>query len=64
MIYPPAKELLEKLSKEQFLEDTKAMLIGGTAIAFYLKHRISYDIDITFPYHETLPPIRYIKKLS
>ena len=61
MIYPPAKELLEKLSKEQFLEDTKAMLIGGTAIAFYLKHRISYDIDITLPYHEILPPLDILK---
>jgi len=38
------KALLKTLSKEDFINDF--YFIGGSALAFYLNHRISYDIDL------------------
>ena len=38
------KELLKSFSKEDFINDF--YFIGGSALAFYLNHRISYDIDL------------------
>ena len=61
MIYPPAASLLEQFSKEEFFKKEKAALIGGTAIAFYTKHRMSFDIDISFPHHKTLPSLDFLK---
>ena len=64
MIYPPAASLLEQFSKEQFFQNEKAALIGGTAIAFHVKHRMSFDIDITFPHHRTLPSLEFLEKYN
>ena len=64
MIYPPAASLLEQFSKEQFFQNEKATLIGGTAIAFHVKHRMSFDIDITFPHHRTLPSLDFLEKYN
>jgi len=36
--------LLKLFSKEDFINDL--YFIGGTALAYYLNHRISYDIDL------------------
>ena len=46
MIYPEAATLLEHFSKEPFFKETHATLIGGTAIAYQSKHRMSFDLDI------------------
>ncbi|WP_294959483.1 nucleotidyl transferase AbiEii/AbiGii toxin family protein [Sulfurovum sp.] len=62
MIYPPAASLLEQFSKEAFFKKEKATLIGGTAIAFHTKHRMSFDIDICFPHHMTLPSLDFLEK--
>jgi len=64
MIYPPAASLLERFSKEEFFQHEKATLIGGTAIAFHVKHRMSFDIDIAFPHHKTLPTLNFLKKYN
>lgn len=61
MIYPKAATLLERFSKEPFFKETKAMLIGGTAIAYQSKHRMSFDLDIAFPHHKTLPPLNFLE---
>lgn len=60
MIYPQAASLLEKFSKEIFFKEEKAALIGGTAIAYQAKHRMSFDIDISFPHHSTLPSLDFL----
>ena len=36
------------------------MLIGGTALAYHLKHRESFDLDICFPYNKTLPSLDFL----
>jgi len=64
MIYPPAALLLEQFSKEHFFKKKQAQLIGGTAIAFHVKHRMSFDIDITFPHHSTLPSLDVLEKYN
>ncbi len=61
MIYPPAKALLEAFSKEDFFSEVEATLIGGTAIAYHTQHRVSFDLDICFPHHTTLPPLDFLK---
>lgn len=61
MIYPKALALLEQFSKEEFLKEHRAMLIGGTAIAYHLGHRVSYDLDIAFVYDKTLPELSFLK---
>ncbi len=62
MIYPKALDLLERFSKETFLKKHQAMLIGGTAIAYHLGHRVSYDLDITFVHLKTLPELTFLKR--
>jgi predicted nucleotidyltransferase component of viral defense system len=41
------KNLLKIFSKEEFINDF--YFIGGSALTFYLNHRISYDIDLISP---------------
>ena len=61
MIYPPAKALLEAFSKEAIFSKYEATLIGGTAIAYHAEHRVSFDLDICFPHHTTLPSLDFLK---
>ena len=53
---------MEQFSKESFFRKYQAALIGGTAIAYQVKHRISFDLDISFPHHATLPELSFLKK--
>ena len=62
MIYPKAKKLLEKLSYEAFLKEHQVTLIGGTAIAYQLSHRVSYDLDFAFVYDKTLPKLTFLER--
>lgn len=62
MINPQTAVLLEQFSKEPFFKTSKAALIGGTAIAYHIQHRISFDLDICFPHHPTLPPLDFLKQ--
>ena len=64
MIYPPAKDLLEAFSKESFFKEDKALLIGGTAIAYHTQHRVSFDLDICFPHHTTLPSLDFLENYN
>jgi len=64
MIYPPAKALLETFSKESTFATHKACLIGGTAIAYHTGHRVSFDLDICFPHHSTLPPLDFLENYN
>jgi len=64
MIYPEAAALLERFSQEPFFTETQAILIGGTAIAYQSKHRMSFDLDIAFPHHKTLPSLDFLKNYN
>ncbi len=60
MIYSPTASLLEKFSKEPFFKTHKAILIGGTALAYHTNHRISFDLDVCFPHAATLPQLTFL----
>jgi len=64
MIDPATRRLLERFAKIELLEKHKAVLIGGTAIAYYLNHRKSYDIDICFPFAQTLPKMEFLREFE
>ncbi len=64
MIHPPAEALLEAFSKESIFSEHKAVLIGGTAIAYHTQHRVSFDLDISFPHHDTLPSLTFLENYN
>lgn len=51
---PPATEKLWDLLKQQ-ADLTGFILIGGTALAMHLNHRLSEDLDFTWPHGTRLP---------
>jgi len=61
MIYPQTASLLESFSQEPLFEVHKAILIGGTAMAYHTNHRVSFDLDICFPYATTLPVLSFLE---
>ncbi|PHS38949.1 MAG: hypothetical protein COB07_07490 [Sulfurovum sp.] len=61
MIYPQAEILLERFSKEILFKEESAALIGGTAMAYQAKHRMSFDLDISFPHHTILPSLDFLE---
>lgn len=54
------KKALNKISDNEIFND-ELYFVGGTALAYYLNHRISEDIDIvsakTLPYRKIIPSI-------
>ncbi|MEA2049367.1 MAG: nucleotidyl transferase AbiEii/AbiGii toxin family protein [Campylobacterota bacterium] len=54
------KQALDKICNDNIFND-ELYFIGGTALAFYLNHRVSEDIDIvsskTLPYKKIIPSI-------
>jgi len=61
MINPQTQKLLERFSKIDLFAKHQAILMGGTALAYHLKHRESFDLDICFPYAEKLPSLDFLK---
>ena len=57
-IPPPALAILSQLQKDNTLDDF--FLVGGTALALQLGHRLSVDIDLFIDKH----PIIALKALS
>jgi predicted nucleotidyltransferase component of viral defense system len=60
MINPQTKALLESFSHIDLFARHQAILIGGTALAYHLGHRESFDLDICFPYSSTLPKLDFL----
>lgn len=60
MIYPQTLSLLEKLSNEPLFLKYKTILIGGTALAYHIQHRVSFDLDVCFPHVDTLPKLSFL----
>ncbi|MCK9476231.1 MAG: nucleotidyl transferase AbiEii/AbiGii toxin family protein [Candidatus Muirbacterium halophilum] len=55
-------ELLRTLSQEDMFITNKAKLIGGTALAYHLNHRESFDLDICFYNNPKLPNLDFLNK--
>ncbi len=58
-VYPRTLELLKKLMQEECLKPFN--LVGGTALALQLGHRISVDIDLFSginPHYETFLKVK------
>ena len=60
MINPQTKALLESFSCIDLFAKHQAILIGGTALAYHLGHRESFDLDICFPSSDTLPTLDFL----
>jgi len=61
MIHPETEALLQAFSKIGLFEKHRAVLIGGTALAYRLNHRESFDLDLCFPYANTLPSLDFLE---
>ena len=61
MINPQTKILLEQFSCIDLFAEHQAILMGGTALAYHLKHRESFDLDICFPFAEKLPSLDFLE---
>jgi len=64
MINPQTEKLLKKFSKIALFKEHSAILIGGTALAFHLGHRESFDLDICFPISDKLPSLEFLKEFD
>jgi len=60
MINSQTKTLLESFSSIDLFDKHQAILIGGTALAYHLGHRESFDLDICFPSSDTLPKLDFL----
>ena len=60
MINQQTHTLLEKFQNISLFSKHKAILIGGTALAYHLSHRESFDLDICFPFSDTLPQLDFL----
>ncbi len=60
MINPQTQALLEQFSRIELFAEHRAILMGGTALAYHLKHRESFDLDICFPFAEKLPSLDFL----
>jgi len=61
MINPQTQTLLEHFSQIDLFAEHRAILMGGTALAYHLKHRESFDLDICFPYADKLPSLDFLE---
>ena len=61
MINQETQALLDKFKKIPLFSEHKAILIGGTALAYHLSHRESFDLDICFPFSDKLPELDFLE---
>lgn len=61
MINQQTQALLDKFKNIPLLSEHKAILIGGTALAYHLSHRESFDLDICFPFSDKLPELDFLE---
>lgn len=47
--------------KIPLFSEHKAILIGGTALAYHITHRESFDLDICFPFSDKLPDLDFLE---
>jgi len=64
MINQQTQALLDRFKNIPLFSEHKAILIGGTALAYHLSHRESFDLDICFPFSDTLPELDFLKNFE
>ena len=64
MINQQTQALLDRFEEIPIFSKHKAILIGGTALAYHLSHRESFDLDICFPFSEKLPNLDFLKNFD
>jgi len=64
MINQQTQALLDKFKKIPLFSEHKAILIGGTALAYHLSHRESFDLDICFPFSDKLPELDFLENFE
>ena len=60
MINKQTQTLLDKFKNIALFSQDQAILIGGTALAYHLSHRESFDLDICFPFADKLPKLNFL----
>ncbi|MGC9351463.1 MAG: nucleotidyl transferase AbiEii/AbiGii toxin family protein [Sulfurovum sp.] len=64
MINRQTQALFDKFAKIPLFSEHKAILIGGTALAYHLSHRESFDLDICFPFSNKLPQLAFLENFD
>lgn len=64
MINQQTQALLNKFTEIPLFSEHKAILIGGTALAYHLSHRESFDLDICFPLSNKLPTLDFLESFD
>jgi predicted nucleotidyltransferase component of viral defense system len=64
MINQQTQALLDKFKEIPLFSEYKAILIGGTALAYHLSHRESFDLDICFPFSDKLPELDFLENFE
>jgi len=64
MINQQTQALLDKFKEIPLFSEHKAILIGGTALAYHLSHRESFDLDISFPFSDKLPELDFLERFT
>lgn len=64
MINNQTKSLLDKFKEIPLFSKHKAILIGGTALAYHVSHRESFDLDICFPFSQKLPQLDFLDSFN
>jgi len=64
MINQQTQALLDKFKKISLFSEHKAIFIGGTALAYHLSHRESFDLDICFPFSDKLPELDFLDSFN
>jgi len=64
MINQQTQALLDKFQEIPLFSEYKAILIGGTALAYHLSHRESFDLDICFPFSDKLPELYFLENFE
>ena len=64
MINQQTQALLNRFKEIPLFSKHKAILIGGTALAYHLSHRESFDLDICFPFSDKLPELDFLENFE
>lgn len=64
MINQQTQALLDKFKEIPLFSEHHAILIGGTALAYHLSHRESFDLDICFPFSDKLPDLDFLESFK
>ena len=64
MINQQTRSLLDRFKEIPLFSEHKAILIGGTALAYHLSHRESFDLDICFPFSDKLPELYFLESFN